>query len=434
MSSNGDRQTGKSRASFERAQQLFPGGVNSPVRAFGAVGGTPRFIASASGSHVVDVDGNSYIDYVSSWGPLVAGHAHPSVVEAIQQTAALGTSYGAPTETENELAEIIIERMPAVERLRFVSSGTEAAMSALRLARAATGRDLILKFDGCYHGHADSLLVTAGSGVLTLGKPDSPGVPEALARLTLSVPYNDLPAVEQVFAERGAEFAAVILEPVAGNMGVIEPQPGFLQGLRDVAGRHGALLIFDEVITGFRVGRGGAQERYDVAPDLTVLGKIIGGGLPVGAYGGRADIMDQIAPTGSVYQAGTLSGNPLAMAAGVATLRLLDDAAYERLDQTAAQLADGLGTAARQAEIPVVQHRVGSMMTLFFAEEPITDYASAKRADTARYARYFNALLDRGVYVAPSQFECGFVTTVHTDDDIQTTIAAAGEAFLALAD
>lgn len=434
MSSNGDRQTGKSRASFERAQQLFPGGVNSPVRAFGAVGGTPRFIASASGSMVTDVDGNSYIDYVSSWGPLVAGHAHPSVVEAIQQTAALGTSYGAPTETENELAEIIIERMPAIERLRFVSSGTEAAMSALRLARAATGRDLILKFDGCYHGHADSLLVTAGSGVLTLGKPDSPGVPEALARLTLSVPYNDLPAVEQVFAERGAEIAAVILEPIAGNMGVIEPQPGFLQGLRDVAERHGALLIFDEVITGFRVGRGGAQERYDVAPDLTVLGKIIGGGLPVGAYGGRADIMDQIAPTGSVYQAGTLSGNPLAMAAGVATLKLLDGAAYERLEQTAAQLADGLGTAARQAEIPVVQHRVSSMMTLFFAEEPITDYASAKRADTARYARYFNALLDRGVYVAPSQFECGFVTTVHTDEDIQSTIEAASEAFLALAD
>ncbi|MFW6075802.1 MAG: glutamate-1-semialdehyde 2,1-aminomutase, partial [Chloroflexota bacterium] len=375
-----------------------------------------------------------YIDYVASWGPLIAGHAHPQVVEAIQQAAAHGTSYGAPTEAENELAGLIVDRFPAIEKLRFVSSGTEAAMSALRLARAATGRDVIVKFDGCYHGHADSLLVAAGSGVLTFGQPDSPGVPEPITLLTLSLPYNDLEAVERAFEEHGDRIAAVIVEPVAGNMGVIEPGNAFLGGLRDIATRYGSLLIFDEVITGCRVARGGAQERYGVLPDLTVLGKIIGGGLPVGAFGGSSDLMDQLAPVGSVYQAGTLSGNPLAMAAGNATLQLLDaPGVYDDLDDKAERLASGLSDAARRAEIPVVAHRVGSMMTLFFSDQPVTDYASAKQSDTARYGQYFNALLERGVYVAPSQFECGFVSTVHTNDDIDATIAAAEDALNAIA-
>ncbi len=426
--------TSKSAALFERAQQLFPGGVNSPARAFGAVGGSPRFIASASGARVTDVDGNSYIDYVGSWGPMIGGHAHPHVVEAIQQAAARGSSYGAPTEAENILAELLIERMPAIERIRFVSSGTEASMSALRLARAATGRDRIVKFNGCYHGHVDSLLVSAGSGVLTLGKPDSPGVPEELARLTTSLPYNDLAVVEEAFVEHGAEIAAVIVEPVAGNMGVIEPGREYLAGLREITARYGALLIFDEVITGCRIARGGAQERYAIDPDLTIMGKIIGGGLPVGAYGGRADIMDQIAPTGSVYQAGTLSGNPLAMAAGTATLQLLDrPGVYDELERKAAKLAGGLAAAARQAEIPVQLHRVGAMMTLFFNDQPITDEASAKTSDTTLYARYFNELLDRGIYFAPSQFECAFPSLAHEDADIDATIEAAAEVLLAIA-
>lgn len=427
-------ETTRSASLFERARQLFPGGVNSPVRAFGAVGGTPRFIASAAGSRVTDVDGNSYIDYVCSWGPLIAGHAHPSVVEAIQQAAARGTSYGAPTEVENTLAEMIIDRMPSIERIRFVSSGTEASMSAIRLARAATGREFIIKFDGCYHGHADALLVAAGSGVMTLGKPDSPGVPAGLAEMTVSLPFNDLEAVEAVFAERGDRIAAVMLEPIAGNMGVIEPAEGFLQGLREITERHGALLIFDEVITGCRVARGGAQERYDITPDLTVLGKIIGGGLPVGAYGGREDLMRQVAPEGSVYQAGTLSGNPLAMSAGIATLQVLDEpGVYDELDRKAERLGAGLVDAASEAGVPVTAHRVGSMMTLFFSDGPITDYASARGADTELYARYFNALLERGVYIAPSQFECGFVSTAHSDDDIDATIAVAREAFQEIA-
>lgn len=419
----------QSAALYEIAQTLFPGGVNSPVRAFRAVGGSPRFIASASGPRITDADGNTFIDYVASWGPLIAGHAHPEVVAAIQETATRGTSYGAPTAVENELAEIIIDRMPAIERIRFVSSGTEAAMSALRLARACTDRDLILKFDGCYHGHADSLLVSAGSGVLTLGKPDSPGVPAAIAATTLSVPYNNQAAVEEAFAKHGSDIAAVILEPVAGNMGIIDPGRDYLSFLREITEQHGSLLIFDEVITGFRVARGGAQERYGIEPDLTVLGKIIGGGLPVGAYGGREEIMNRIAPVGDVYQAGTLSGNPLAMAAGIATLQLLDDpAVYDELDRKARKLADGLIAAARRAEIPVQAHRVGSMLMMYFSDEPVTDYASATKSDTALYGRYFNGLLERGVYVAPSQFEAGFVSLVHTDDDIEATILAAEQA------
>jgi glutamate-1-semialdehyde 2,1-aminomutase len=434
MQTRDGRGTERSAALFEHAQQLFPGGVNSPVRAFRAVGGTPRFIASAQGTRVTDADGNTFIDYVASWGPLIAGHAHPQVVEAIQAAAAKGTSYGAPTETENELAELVLSRMPSIERIRFVSSGTEAAMSALRLARAATGRDVIVKFDGCYHGHADSLLVSAGSGVLTLGQPDSPGVPDALARLTLSLPYNNLDAVAEAFAAHGTRIAAVIIEPVAGNMGVVAPDANFLSGLRAITARHDALLIFDEVITGFRVAQGGAQERYAVMPDLTILGKIIGGGLPVGAYGGRAELMELLAPLGATYQAGTLSGNPLAMAAGISTLRLLEDpAVYDELERTAAKLGDGLIAAARRAELPVTANRVGTMMTMFFTDQPVTDYASAKTADTVRYGRYFNALLERGVYIAPSQFEAGFVSLAHSDEVIDLTLAAVEEALTEIA-
>jgi glutamate-1-semialdehyde 2,1-aminomutase len=419
---------------FETAQTLLPGGVNSPVRGFRSVGGTPRFIESAKGAHVRDVDGNTYIDYVCSWGPLIAGHAHQKVVEAITSAAERGTSYGAPTRLENELAETVIERMPSIERIRFVSSGTEAAMSAVRLARAATGREMIVKFDGCYHGHADSMLVSAGSGVLTLGQPDSPGVPKAVAQATLSIPFNSTGAIDEAFAAHGADIAAVMVEPVAGNMGVIEADSGYLQHLRDVTSKHGALLVFDEVITGFRVARGGAQERYGVQPDLTVLGKVIGGGLPVGAYGGRLDLMNLIAPVGPVYQAGTLSGNPLAMAAGLATLRLLDDpGVYDELEARAGKLGDGLLQAAQAAGLPVSANRVASMMTLFFTAETVRDYASAKQADTGLYGRYFGKLLDRGVYFAPSQFEAGFVSLAHSDDDIDATLEAAGSVFTELA-
>ncbi len=433
MTQAASRITTRSAELFERARQLLPGGVDSPVRAFGAVGGTPRFIQGASGSRVSDVDENSYIDYVCSWGPLIGGHAHPTVVDAVQQAAALGTSYGAPTEAENVLAEMVVERFPAIEKVRFVSSGTEAAMSAVRLARAATGRDLIVKFDGCYHGHADSMLVAAGSGVMTFGTPDSPGVPEALARLTLSIPFNDIALVEQLFEANGDQIAAVLVEPVAGNMGVVPPAAGFLQALRDLTSRDGALLVFDEVITGCRVARGGAQELYGVLPDLTILGKIIGGGLPVAAYGGPADLMDQLSPVGSVYQAGTLSGNPLAMAAGIATLQLLDDpGVYASLEDSAARLTVGLGDAAESAGVAVQLQRVGSMMTMFFSEQPAIDYLSAKQADTRRYARYFHAMLDRGIYFAPSQFECGFVSTAHTGADIDATVAAAIEALATL--
>jgi glutamate-1-semialdehyde 2,1-aminomutase len=418
--------TSKSAELFARAQNLLPGGVDSPVRAFRGVGGTPRFIARGKGSSIWDVDGNRYIDYLGSWGPLIAGHAHPGVVAAIQDAATRGTSYGAPIEAELELAELVKKAFPSIDLVRFVSSGTEATMSALRLARAATGRDMVLKFDGGYHGHADGLLVQAGSGPLTFGQPDSPGVPKSAAAQTLSVPYNDLPAVRDAFAAHAGLIAAVIVEPVAGNMGVIPPEPGFLEHLRTMTREQGALLIFDEVITGFRVGPGGAQELYRVIPDLTCLGKIVGGGLPVGAYGGRREIMEQVSPLGPVYQAGTLSGNPLAMAAGVATLRLLTEpGVYGHLETLSARLVDGLGEAARSAGVPYTANRVGSMFTGFFCADPVTDYASAKRADTRRYARFFHAMLQAGVYLAPSQFEAGFVSLAHTQLDVDTTIEAA---------
>lgn len=423
----------RSQQLYANALRLIPGGVSSPVRAFRAVGGQPLFVQRGKGARVWDADGNSFIDYVSSWGPLIAGHAHPQVVAALKDAVERGTSYGAPTELEIELAELINAALPAVELVRFVNSGTEATMSALRLARAFTGRDKIIKFDGCYHGHADGLLVKAGSGVATLGLPDSPGVPASYAEHTLVAPYNDLTGVSALFDRARDQIAAVIVEPVAGNMGVVPPQSGFLDGLRDLTQRHGALLIFDEVITGFRVGWHGAQGLFGVIPDLTCLGKVIGGGLPVGAYGGRRDIMEQIAPLGPVYQAGTLSGNPLAMTAGIATLRLLQErGAYEHLESLAAKLADGLLDAARSAGIPTGGNRVGSAMTLFFTSQPVTDYASARTADTARYAAYFRGMLERGVYLAPSQFEAGFVGLAHTSQDIDLTLDAARQTFAAL--
>ena len=414
---------------FEEAKRLIPGGVNSPVRAFRGVGGTPRFIARGAGSRVWDVDGNSYIDYVASWGPLILGHAHPSVVEAVQGAAKEGTSFGAPTEREVELARLVVEAIPSVEMVRFVNSGTEATMSALRLARAFTGREKIVKFDGGYHGHADGLLANMGSGGLTLGVPASPGVPAATAAGTLSARYNDLASVEALFAANGDDIAAVIVEPVAGNMGVVPPRPGFLEGLRAITRRHGALLIFDEVITGFRVAYGGAQSLYGVQPDLTCLGKIVGGGLPVGAYGGRREIMERVSPTGPVYQAGTLSGNPIAMAAGIATLRALQQpGVYDDLERKAARLHQGLKEAAAEAGVPATVNRVGSMLTAFFVDVDVEDYESAKRADTARYAAFFHAMLAEGVYLAPSQFEAAFVSTAHTDEDIERTVLAARKA------
>jgi glutamate-1-semialdehyde 2,1-aminomutase len=423
-----------SEALFEEAQRYIPGGVNSPVRAFRAVGGSPRFIARATGAKIYDVDGREYIDYVASWGPMVLGHAHPQVVSAIQQAAERGTSYGAPTEGEVTLARMLCEAFPAIELVRLVSSGTEAAMSAIRLARGFTARDLIVKFDGCYHGHTDGLLVQAGSGATTFGIPNSGGVPVSYTEQTLSLPFNDLEAVRAAFARYPGRIAAVVLEPTPGNMGVVLPAAGFLQGLRQVTHQDGALLIFDEVITGFRVRYGGAQHLYGVTPDLTVLGKIIGGGLPVGAFGGRRDIMAQIAPLGPVYQAGTLSGNPLAVAAGIATLRLLQEpGVYERLDTMAQHLCEGMQAAARQVGVPVYTARVGSMFCTFFTAQTVSDYASANSSDTAQFRRYFQALLADGVYVAPSQFEAGFVSTAHTNRDIERTIAAGQRAFEAAA-
>lgn len=420
------RITTRSRELFALAQRYLPGGVDSPVRAFKAVGGDPLFIARGKGSRIWDVDGNEYIDYVCSWGPLILGHAPPAVVQAIQAAAENGTSFGAPTELEIELARLITEAMPGVEMVRFVNSGTEATMSALRLARAATGRPLVIKFAGCYHGHVDSLLVAAGSGAMTFGIPDSPGVPPAVAQTTLVLPYNDLAAVERAFASHGREIAAVIVEPVAGNMGVVPPRPGFLEGLRQLTRDHGALLIFDEVITGFRLGYGGAQALYGITPDLTCLGKIIGGGLPVGAYGGRRDLMRLVAPVGPVYQAGTLSGNPLAMSAGIATLQALrQPGVYAQLEERAAALAEGLTAAARAAGVPVHCARAGSMLTLFFTDQPVVDYDTARQADTRRYAAFFRGMLDEGVYLAPSQFEALFVSLAHTPDDIAQTVAAA---------
>jgi glutamate-1-semialdehyde 2,1-aminomutase len=423
-----------SEALFKEAQHYIPGGVNSPVRAFRAVGGTPRFIARAAGSKVYDVDGREYIDYVASWGPMILGHAHPEVVQAVQRAAERGTSDGAPTETEVILARMICEAFPSIELVRLVSSGTEAAMSAIRLARGYTKRDLIVKFDGCYHGHTDGLLVQAGSGATTFGIPNSGGVPASYTQQTLSLPFNNLAAVRQAFDRYRGRLAAVVLEPIPGNMGVVLPAPGFLQGLRDLTRQDGALLVFDEVITGFRVQYGGAQHPYGVTPDLTILGKIIGGGLPVGAFGGRRDIMEQIAPMGPVYQAGTLSGNPLAVTAGIETLRLLRaPGLYERLEAKTRQLCDGVQEAAQRAGVAVYATRIGSMFCTFLTAQPVTDYASAITSDTARFRRYFHSLLDAGVYVAPSQFEAGFISVAHTDGDIERTIEASYRAFQAAA-
>ncbi len=419
----------------------MPGGVNSPVRAYRAVGGTPPFLVRGEGARVWDADGREYLDYVGSWGPLIAGHAHPAVVAGITETAAAGSSFGAPTPLEVEMARAVAAAVPSIEMLRFVSSGTEAAMAALRLARAATGRRSIVKFDGCYHGHADALLVKAGSGVMTLAhapssgrpepgaaRPSSAGVPDEVAAWTRVVPFNDVDAVRAAFRDGGGDIAAVIVEPVAGNMGVVPPVPGFLEAVQDVCRAAGAVFVFDEVITGFRIARGGAQARYDLTPDLTCLGKVIGGGFPVGAYGGRRDLMEMIAPVGPVYQAGTLSGNPVAMRAGLETLRLLDDDAYRRLDELGATLADGLAGAARRAGVPLVVNRVGSMLTPFFTDTPVTDATSAQRADVAGYARFFHGLLARGVMVPPSQFEAWFVSLAHTADDVRRTVDAAAAA------
>ena len=405
---------------------LMPGGVNSPVRAFRGVGGSPFFVARGEDARLVDVDGRSYIDYVMSWGPLILGHAPKRVLDALRVALERGTSYGAPTPGEVELAREITAAVPSMELLRLVSSGTEAAMSALRVARGFTGRAKLMKFAGCYHGHADSLLVKAGSGGATFGVPDSLGVPAELARLTLSVPYNDLDAVRAVLAAEGRDVAAVIVEPVAGNMGVVAPAPGFLAGLRELTQRHGALLVFDEVITGFRVAYGGAQARYGVTPDLTILGKVIGGGLPVGAYGGRREVMECVAPLGGVYQAGTLSGNPLAVTAGLETLRALrEPGVYETLESRAAALEAGLCEALGRAGVPTTVNRVGSMLTAFFTAGAVTDWGTATRADRARYGRFFHAMLGRGVYLAPSQFEAAFVSLAHSPDDVAATVAAA---------
>jgi len=408
----------------------MPGGVNSPVRAFRAVGGDPVFIGSGKGSCITDVDGRSYVDYVLSWGPLILGHSHPEVVEALAKALERGTSFGACTEGEVELAERICDAYPSIERVRLVNSGTEATLSALRVARAATGRERILKFEGCYHGHGDSLLVKAGSGVATLGLPDSPGVPRALAELTVTVPFNDPAALEEAFRVHANQLAAVIVEPVIGNAGCIPPQAGFLEKLRGLTARQGTVLILDEVMTGFRVAYGGAQELFRIQPDLTTLGKVIGGGLPVGAYGGRASLMDWVAPAGPVYQAGTLSGNPLAVTAGLKTLEILRrPGIYERLEGVSNHLAGGLATAAAKAGVPLTVNRVGSMFTCFFTNDSVADYASAKNADTARFARFFRSLLGRGVYFPPSQFEAAFVSTAHQESDVDRTVEAATKAF-----
>lgn len=417
----------RSKHAFSRAAAVIPGGVNSPVRAFGAVGGDPVFFSSGTGAYITDIDGNRYCDFVGSWGPLILGHAHPEVIGAVCEAAAKGTSFGAPTELETALAEEIVSMVPSVEMVRLVNSGTEATMSAVRLARGVTGRDLIVKFEGCYHGHGDGFLIAAGSGATTLGVPNSPGVTKSAARDTLLAPYNDLDAVAALFDRHPGAIAAVIVEPVAGNMGVVPPAPGFLQGLRTLTKKHGALLIFDEVITGFRLAKGGAQELYKCTPDITTLGKTIGGGLPVGAYGGPRDYMRHIAPAGPVYQAGTLSGNPLAVTAGLTTLHIIkrDPAFHEKLDRLAARLANGFEKNIRETGTPAIVNRVGSMMTIFFtSQKRITDYASALRCDRDAYSRYFHASLDAGIYLAPSQFEAMFLSAAHTETDIDFAIAA----------
>ena len=422
----------RSRKLLATAREVIPGGVNSPVRAFRAVGGEPPFIERGEGAFLWDADGNRYIDYVLSWGPLILGHAHPAVVEALAEAAARGTSYGAPTALETELAELVIEMVPSVEMVRFVNSGTEATMTALRLARAYTGRHKIVKFEGCYHGHADLLLVQAGSGVATLGLPDSPGVPPGATQDTLTAPFNDLAAVKCQFERFPEEIAAVIVEPVAGNMGVVPPADGFLAGLRELTDAHGALLIFDEVMTGFRVALGGAQELYGVDPDLTTLGKVIGGGLPVGAYTGKREIMETVAPAGPMYQAGTLSGNPLAMTAGLITLKeLRKPGVFGEIVAQTERLCQGIGQAAQEAGVTVYQTQVGTMFCTYFTEGPVTDYASAKTSDRTAFGRFFQAVLDGGVYLAPSQFEAGFTSMAHTPAVIDATVEAAQRAFRA---
>ncbi len=418
---------------FQKAKKCIPGGVNSPVRAGQAVGIDPPFISKANGCVIWDVDGNEYIDYVCSWGPMILGHAHPEIVNALEERVKLGTSYGAPTELEVEMADIIVEMVPSIEMVRMVNSGTEATMSAIRLARGYTGREKIIKFDGCYHGHADSLLVSAGSGLATLGIPGSPGVPQDLARHTISLPFNSLESVSQAFNKFGPEIAAVIVEPVPGNMGVINPDQAFLKGLRELTNEYGALLIFDEVISGFRVAPGGAQELYDIMPDLTCLGKIIGGGLPVGAYGGKREIMTRMAPQGDVYQAGTLSGNPLAMAAGLATLKILKEKSpYDELDKLGDMLFSGLKRVAEAAGVNVVINRVGSMGSLFFTDEPVTDFETAKASDENLFKRYFRSMLEQGIYLAPSPYEAAFLSTAHSEETVRKTIECASIALKTL--
>jgi glutamate-1-semialdehyde 2,1-aminomutase len=423
----------RSREAFERACHFIPGGVNSPARAFGAVGGQPVFIARGEGARLFDIDGNDYLDYVGSWGPLILGHCHPRVIRAVEEALHRGASFGAPTELETQLAELIVDAVPSIEMVRLVSSGTEASMSAIRVARGFTGRDVIVKFAGCYHGHVDSLLVAAGSSATTLGVPNSPGVPRGCTQDTLVLRFNDVQALADAFAAHGDRIAGVILEPVVGNMGVVPPVPDFLSELRRLTEQHGALLIYDEVITGFRLAYGGAQALLRQMPDLTVLGKIVGGGLPVGAYGGRADVMSRVMPAGPIFQAGTLSGNPLAMAAGVATLlELRERPPYARLEALGARLAQGLGRAATEAGVPHQVQRAGSMLTLFFTDRPVTNYNDAKTCDTTRFGRFFWAMLDRGVYLPCSQFEAAFVSAAHTEADIDRSIAAAREALALL--
>jgi len=424
----------RSRREFTRAKRSIPGGVNSPVRAYGSVGGTPPFVESAKGSKLRDVDGNEYIDYVGSWGPMILGHAHPKVLASVREAMTKGTSFGAPTARESDLAEAVRRVLPSVQKLRMVSSGTEATMSALRLARGVTGRARILKFDGCYHGHSDGLLVGAGSGVATLGIPGSPGVPKAMTDLTIVAPFNDLAATHKAFKRWGKDIAAIIVEPVAGNMGCIPPKSGFLEGLREICDDSGALLIFDEVMTGFRVARGGAQRRFKVKPDLTTLGKVVGGGLPAAAYGGRRDLMARVAPEGDVYQAGTLSGNPLAVAAGLTTLDLLEaDGVYEQLSERAAALMAGFAERAERHGVPLTTRSIGGMFGFFFHSGPVEDFAQAQQSDAAAFKRFFAAMLEAGVYLAPSAYEAGFVSLAHTKKDVANTLDAADRAFAQVA-
>jgi len=423
-----------SRSAFKRAKRSIPGGVNSPVRAYGSVGGTPPFIESAKGCRIRDIDGNEYLDYVGSWGPMILGHSHPKVLAAVREAMKHGTSFGAPTERESVLAESIRRVLPSVQKLRMVSSGTEATMSALRLARGVTGRNRILKFDGCYHGHSDGLLVGAGSGVATLGIPGSPGVPKAMTDLTIVAPFNDLVATRKAFERWGKDIAAIIVEPIAGNMGCVPPLPGFLKGLRNLCDEFGAILIFDEVMTGFRVARGGAQRLYKVKPDLTTLGKVVGGGLPAAAYGGRRDLMDRIAPEGDIYQAGTLSGNPLAVAAGTVTLELLEaDGVYEKLAKTSETLATGLSKIAEEVGVPLSTRHVGGMFGFFFQEGPVNDFAQAQQSDAAAFKCFFGAMLDEGVYLAPSSYEAGFVSLAHGPRALAETLEAARKALTRVA-